>query len=144
MAGDIVQQLTGELTAQTARAQQLQQIVDELFEIATPGPIKDSLWRTYQSIEGATPPVSKAKDDKQQERKQPPDYDVRSPQQEHEWWEWAHQAADDELLAALRRCSSWSVIPAHATRTALQERGYILVGEQPHEVTLQREQEENP
>jgi hypothetical protein len=80
----------------------------------------------------------------QQERKPTPDYDVRNPQQEHEWWEWAHQATDDELLAALRQCSSWSVIPAHATRTALQERGYILVGEQPHEVTLQRPPEENP
>ncbi|HLI06241.1 MAG TPA: hypothetical protein VKV40_06725 [Ktedonobacteraceae bacterium] len=80
----------------------------------------------------------------QQAHRSTPDYDVGSPQQEHEWWEWAHHASDDELLAALRNCPSWSVTPAHATRTALQERGYILVGEQPHEVTLQRRQEENP
>jgi hypothetical protein len=143
MEKNSVQQLTEELAAQTERAQRLQQIVDRLFEIAPPGSTKDSLWRDYQSLEGATPPGTGAKDDKQQ-GKQPPDYDVRSSQQERAWLEWVHQASDDELLAALRRCSSWNIIPAQLTRDALQERGYILVGGQPHEVTLQHEQEENP
>lgn len=80
----------------------------------------------------------------QQERKLMPDFDVRSPQQEHAWQDWAHQATVDELLAALRQCSSWSVVPAQVTRNVLQQRGYVLVGGQPHEVMVQQGLEENP
>lgn len=54
MAENLVQQLTKELTAQTERAQALQQIVDELFTIASPGAIKNALWARYQGIEGAS------------------------------------------------------------------------------------------
>jgi hypothetical protein len=80
----------------------------------------------------------------QQEGKPTPDYDVRNPQQESAWREWAKQASVDELLAALRRCSSSSVVPAQVTRDVLQQRGYVLVGGQPHEVMGQQGQEENP
>lgn len=62
---NLVQQLTEELTAQTARAelleaqvkttkqreQVLQQIIDGLFQIAEPGPVKNSLWARYQGLE---------------------------------------------------------------------------------------------
>jgi len=65
MAENLVQQLTKELTAQTERAQALQQIVDELFTIASPGAIKNALWARYQGIEGASPEES--------EDEEPPD-----------------------------------------------------------------------
>lgn len=54
MQRNLVQQLTEELTAQTKRAQALQQIVDALFQIAEPGAVKNSLWARYQGIEGAS------------------------------------------------------------------------------------------
>src|SRR5258708_20673392 len=55
MQKNLVQQLTEELTAQTKRAQALQQIVDELFTIAAPGAVKNALWARYQEIAGASP-----------------------------------------------------------------------------------------
>jgi len=55
---NLVQQLTEELTAQTKRAQALQQIVDELFTIAAPGTVKKALWARYQNIEGASQEAS--------------------------------------------------------------------------------------
>lgn len=54
MQKNLVQQLTEELNAQNKRARELQQIVDELFTIASPGALKKSLWARYQGIEGAT------------------------------------------------------------------------------------------
>jgi hypothetical protein len=58
MQKNLVQQLTEELTAQTKRAQALQQIVNELFTIAAPGAVKNALWARYQGIEGASPQQS--------------------------------------------------------------------------------------
>jgi ribosomal protein L17 len=58
MQKNLAQQLAEELTAQTKRAQALQQIVDELFTITEPGALKNALWARYQGIEGATKKVS--------------------------------------------------------------------------------------
>lgn len=75
---DLVQQLTEELTAQTKRGQALQQIVDELFTIATPGAVKNALWARYQGIEGASPEASEAISNQNQGRRVKPRVDIEA------------------------------------------------------------------
>ncbi len=33
-----------------SKEERLRQIIDELFTIAQPGPLKDALWKSYQNI----------------------------------------------------------------------------------------------
>lgn len=76
---NLVQQLTEELTAQTKRAQALQQLVDELFTIAAPGAVKNALWARYQGIEGTSPQASEVATSQADEpRKKRPRVDIEA------------------------------------------------------------------
>lgn len=118
-----------------SREQALRRIIEGLFEIAAPGAVKNALWTRYQSLTSAN--------------KQQSEHDLREaftllPQQirSHNdyraWLSWVERADDDQLLAALHTCESWQEASAGLLRDELQQRGYILVGKEPRDITLEK------
>ena len=95
---------------------------------------------TTALLQAESEPVSQ--DQGEQVRPAHPAYEVIGQWQARQWRKWTYDASDDELLEALRGCGdSWESVPAQECSDELQQRGYILVGAYPHEVELERKQE---